>query len=284
MKKKKSAPRLTHNLDSSCHPALQAQSAAEAPAPREEASTSGSVPAVQSQDVPATPQALPAAACGLSNPGHSLLQWLGLPEGAFRNIVMNRDIVPRAFACDYTLVADLLRRVGGGFKEHPCLSGPDRWGGPLSSSECEQLCAAPVGGLLLGWAELHTLRGPLKLFHPVHGAGDCMEGLWRSATLQQVEPALVLCCRVVMYFFVGKMLVLQPDIEHNFVRPGEEYHPMMPSGPGLYTLRTPTALDAMAATAKKEVCVSVFSSVAARKTCLGVECMAAQVQLAARPA
>ena len=125
-------------MHSLCHPALQAQSTAEAPAPQEDAGTSGSAPAAQAQDVPAAPQALPAAACGLSNPGHSLLQRLGLPEGAFRNVVMNRDIVPRAFACDYTLVADLLRRVGGGFKEHPCLSGPDRWAGPLSSDESGQ--------------------------------------------------------------------------------------------------------------------------------------------------
>ena len=115
---------------------LQAQSAAEAP--QEDASVSGSAPAAQAQDVPAAPQALPAATCGLSNPGHSLLQRLGLPEGAFRNVIMNRDIVPRAFACDYTLVADLLRRVGGGFKEHPCLSGPDRWASPLSSHESGQ--------------------------------------------------------------------------------------------------------------------------------------------------
>ena len=85
---------------------------------------------------------------------------------------------------------------------------------------------------------------------------ECTERLRRSATLQQLERRSS-CCRVVMYFFVGKMLVLQPDMEHNFVRPGEEYHPMLPSGPGLYTLRAPTALDAMAASAKKEVCVFI---------------------------
>ena len=36
---------------------------------------------------------------------------------------MHRDIVPRAFACDYTLVADLLKRVADSFREHRCLNG-----------------------------------------------------------------------------------------------------------------------------------------------------------------
>lgn len=51
----------------------------------------------------------------------SLLERLGLPMGAIRNVIMHRDIVPRAFACDYKLVADLLARVGDGFREHGCL-------------------------------------------------------------------------------------------------------------------------------------------------------------------
>ncbi len=55
-----------------------------------------------------------------------ILQALGLEAGCVRNIFMSRDIVPRAFACDYTLVADLLRRVGEGFREHDCLMGTDR--------------------------------------------------------------------------------------------------------------------------------------------------------------
>ena len=64
------------------------------------------------------------------NHGHlkskGVLQALGLEAGCVRNIFMSRDIVPRAFACDYTLVADLLRRVGEGFREHDCLRGSDR--------------------------------------------------------------------------------------------------------------------------------------------------------------
>ncbi|KAK9906702.1 hypothetical protein WJX75_006470 [Coccomyxa subellipsoidea] len=107
----------------------------------------------------------------------SLLERMGLPTGAIRNIIMHRDIVPRAFACDYTLVADLLARVGDGFREHGCLQNP-------------------------------------------HG-------------------------RQVMYYFLGKMLVLQPDTQHTFVK-GEPDHPMLAPGPGLYTLREPSLLSTVA--------------------------------------
>lgn len=57
--------------------------------------------------------------------GPTLLERLGLPSGAVRNVVMNNDIVPRAFACDYTLVANLLARVGEGFRGHACLQNPN---------------------------------------------------------------------------------------------------------------------------------------------------------------
>ena len=56
-----------------------------------------------------------------------------------------------------------------------------------------------------------------------------------------VLPARWLTCRSpqVLYYFLGKMLVLQPDSEHRFVQAHEAQHPMLPSGPGLYTLRRP---------------------------------------------
>lgn len=50
-----------------------------------------------------------------------LLSHMGLGHGAVRNIIMHRDIVPRAFACDYTLVSDLLARVSDSFRNHTCL-------------------------------------------------------------------------------------------------------------------------------------------------------------------
>jgi len=71
----------------------------------------------------------------------SLLERMGLPTGAIRNIIMHRDIVPRAFACDYSLVADLLARVGDGFREHGCLQNPHgRQVGAQFCSTCPIAC------------------------------------------------------------------------------------------------------------------------------------------------
>lgn len=55
--------------------------------------------------------------------GTSLLSHLGLPDDAIRCIMMTRDIVPRAFSCDYALVAEMLRSWGPNWKEHSCLAG-----------------------------------------------------------------------------------------------------------------------------------------------------------------
>lgn len=51
---------------------------------------------------------------------------MGLNGGAIRNVMMHRDLVPRAFACDYTLVADLLARVSDSFRNLESLHGPHR--------------------------------------------------------------------------------------------------------------------------------------------------------------
>ena len=101
----------------------------------------------------------------VQRPG-GILGAMGLPLGSVRNVMMPRDIVPRAFACDYTLVADLLKRVGPSFREHRCLSG-----------------------------------GP----------------------------------RVVLYYAIGKQLMLQPTPGLTFVR-GEGYHPLFPQETGLFII------------------------------------------------
>lgn len=53
----------------------------------------------------------------------SLLSRLGLREDIIRNTLMARDIVPRAFSCDYSPVAELLRSWGPNWREHTCLAG-----------------------------------------------------------------------------------------------------------------------------------------------------------------
>lgn len=52
-----------------------------------------------------------------------VLDKLGLPHDAIRNVIMHKDIVPRAFACDYSIVADFLKHVHESFREHHCLHG-----------------------------------------------------------------------------------------------------------------------------------------------------------------
>lgn len=60
----------------------------------------------------------PTIMCG----GDRLLQKLGLPKSHVQSICMHRDIVPRAFSCNYpTHVTELLKAVNGKFRGHPCL-------------------------------------------------------------------------------------------------------------------------------------------------------------------
>eukprot|EP00200_Dunaliella_tertiolecta_P009218 CAMPEP_0202391792 /NCGR_PEP_ID=MMETSP1127-20130417/92026_1 /ASSEMBLY_ACC=CAM_ASM_000462 /TAXON_ID=3047 /ORGANISM="Dunaliella tertiolecta, Strain CCMP1320" /LENGTH=1603 /DNA_ID=CAMNT_0048994249 /DNA_START=136 /DNA_END=4947 /DNA_ORIENTATION=+ len=91
-------------------PAVSASApAADACAPAVDAS-------MPAQDVDA--EAMRSARCSLG-----ILQRLGLTDRHFVNIIMHRDIVPRAFGCDYALVADLLKQWLPSFKTHPPLQG-----------------------------------------------------------------------------------------------------------------------------------------------------------------
>ena len=60
----------------------------------------------------------PSIMCG----GDNLLRKLGLPKYHVQAITMHRDIVPRAFSCNYPdHVAKILNAVNGNFRNHPCL-------------------------------------------------------------------------------------------------------------------------------------------------------------------
>lgn len=75
-------------------------------------------------DCPADPSVCVCCVCFCCcAQGTSLLAQLGLGEDAIRSVMMTRDIVPRAFSCDYTLVAELLRSWGPSWREHSCLAG-----------------------------------------------------------------------------------------------------------------------------------------------------------------
>ncbi|OVA01943.1 Lipase [Macleaya cordata] len=61
----------------------------------------------------------PSIFCG----GHRILDELGLDENHVHSVMMHRDIVPRAFSCNYpNHVAQVLKRLNGSFRSHPCLN------------------------------------------------------------------------------------------------------------------------------------------------------------------
>lgn len=65
----------------------------------------------------------PTIMCG----GNYLLHKLGLPQSHVQAITMHRDIVPRAFSCNYPdHIAKILKAVNGNFRNHPCLSNQVR--------------------------------------------------------------------------------------------------------------------------------------------------------------
>ena len=77
----------------------------------------------------------------------------------------------------------------------------------------------------------------------------------KAACAEPIAAKLVFYCLQVMYYFLGKMFVLQPDEEHSFVR--EPYHPMLPHGPGLYTLQEPSMLASGAAIVRKAAAAQI---------------------------
>jgi len=69
----------------------------------------------------AAPAAAAAAAAGGPHLG-ALLPSLGLGPHVITNVVMHRDIVPRAFVCDYSPVAEVLKSWLPSFKTHTGLA------------------------------------------------------------------------------------------------------------------------------------------------------------------
>ncbi|KAF2304761.1 hypothetical protein GH714_037854 [Hevea brasiliensis] len=91
----------------------------------------GEVPALSL--LPVITFGAPSIMCG----GDYLLRKLGLPQSHVQAITLHRDIVPRAFSCNYpNHVAELLKAVNGKFRNHPCLNK-------------QKLLYAPMGELLI---------------------------------------------------------------------------------------------------------------------------------------
>ncbi|XP_022770846.1 uncharacterized protein LOC111314086 isoform X2 [Durio zibethinus] len=91
----------------------------------------GEVPA--SSLLPVITFGSPSIMCG----GDHFLRQLGLPRSHVQAIMMHRDIVPRAFSCNYpNHVAELLKALNGNFRYHPCLNN-------------QKLLYAPMGQLLI---------------------------------------------------------------------------------------------------------------------------------------
>ncbi|KAJ0112757.1 hypothetical protein Patl1_00587 [Pistacia atlantica] len=61
----------------------------------------------------------PSVFCG----GRKILDYLGLDESHVHCVMLHRDIVPRAFSCNYpNHVALVLKRLNGPLRSHPCLN------------------------------------------------------------------------------------------------------------------------------------------------------------------
>ncbi|XP_022953437.1 uncharacterized protein LOC111455991 [Cucurbita moschata] len=96
----------------------------------------------------------PSIMCG----GDRLLRKLGLPRNHLQAVTLHRDIVPRAFSCQYpNHVAELLKAVNGNFRNHPCLSN-------------QKLLYAPMGELVI--------LQPDEKFSPSHDLLPSGSGLY----------------------------------------------------------------------------------------------------------
>ena len=224
--------------------AAQAPSPASAPAP-----TAGPGHNSHSSHSKAGPAAAKSCACGVDG----LLTRLGLAPHVVRNVVMARDVVPRAFACDYSLVADILKGWGPAFREHCCLnrweqggrvagvlqSARGGWGGWRGGDAgCSWGCA---------WAGHGATMARGQGAGAVDGAVGCVTcGSVAGTTDTTPGGPPRRHGRKHLYYFVGRMCILQPDAWHSFVG-GDPEHPMLPPGPELYALAEPE--DAAAARA-----------------------------------
>ncbi|XP_073066205.1 phospholipase A1 PLIP2, chloroplastic-like isoform X2 [Primulina eburnea] len=109
--------------------------------------------------VPVITFGAPSIMCG----GDRLLRTLKFPQNHIRSVIMHRDIVPRAFSCNYpNYVAQFLKAVNGKFRNHPCL-------------DKQKLLYAPMGEFLI--------LQPDNKFSPNHDLLPSGSGLYVLSSL-----------------------------------------------------------------------------------------------------
>ncbi|KAK1316744.1 hypothetical protein QJS10_CPA05g00267 [Acorus calamus] len=110
----------------------------------------------------------PSIMCG----GDYLLRKLGLPRSHVQAVTMHRDIVPRAFSCNYPdHIAEVLKAINGNFRNHPCL-------------ESQKLLYAPMGELLI--------LQPEEEFSPHHHLLPSGSGLYLLTRPASKDPDRVM--------------------------------------------------------------------------------------------
>lgn len=132
----------------------------------------------------------PSVMCG----GDQLLRRLGLPRSHVQAITMHRDIVPRAFSCNYPdHVAELLKAVNGNFRNHPCLKN-------------QNVLYAPMGNILI--------LQPEEKFSPPHDLLPSGSGLYlltASPLLDSADPEKQLKAAKAVFFNTPHPLEILSD-------------------------------------------------------------------------
>lgn len=163
------------------------------------------------------PSSPPSAAAAHPHVG-ALLPSLGLQPDVIQNVVMHRDIVPRAFVCDYSLVADVLKSWLPSFKGHTGLAdckshkvggarmrgaralgwAPARgavWGA-LGRPLCQVLrscCARVHEGTYTQHTHTHMQTHSPRCSTTLWGTSRCCSRRWARASLLRTRATS--CCR-----------------------------------------------------------------------------------------
>ncbi|CAI0423266.1 unnamed protein product [Linum tenue] len=129
----------------------------------------------------------PFVFCG----GKKVLSNLGLDESHIHSVIMHRDIVPRAFSCNYPdHVALLLKRLNGTFRSHPCLNKQKMLYSPLGKLFILQPEeeSSPAHPLMPSGSGFYTLDDPKLGNHSDGNDSKSSKGSALKAFLNRPHP------------------------------------------------------------------------------------------------